>query len=538
MVGYSAEQKPVNAPFYHLPESEIMHTDARQLENGSVLEGDVCIIGTGAAGISMALQFNNTPHKVILLEGGGFEYEDSTQELMGGQQTGQKYYPLKSTRLHYFGGTTGHWGGFCSFFDPVAFSKRDWVSLSGWPITQQTLMPFYERANKILEIKDFNYNADEWMKNDKELIPLGVDRSVFWHKIWRFSPPTRFGQRYRTDILESKNIHLYTYAHASIIDATENGKEVSQITIKNTAGKTHTVKAKYFIMACCAIQNTRLLLNSNKQAAAGLGNDNGNVGRYFMEHAEVKAAEFWLKEKTPFLIYENYKGNMRAELAMTPETQARYKVLNGIISFNPLYISSKMPTYIQAWQSDDPRKNEKAMADSYAKADEGGGRIKRLFKPWKPEGYSVVIRLEQAPNPDSRVTLIDEKDALGIPKVKLNWILGEQEKYSARKIYEIFGQQIGKAGIGRVKLLFNLLDEKDTSMPENTSAGWHHMGTTRMSDDPKTGVVDAHCKVHGINNLFIASSSCFPTGGGVNPTMTIVALSLRVADHVKQKLGS
>jgi choline dehydrogenase-like flavoprotein len=141
--------------------------------------------------------------------------------------------------------------------------------------------------------------------------------------------------------------------------------------------------------------------------------------------------------------------------------------------------------------------------------------------------------MEQAPNPDSRVTLGQEKDALGVPKANLNWALSALDKYSLRKIQEIFGVQMAAAGLGRVKIKEFLLDEDDTAFRENTNAGWHHMGTTRMADDPKQGVVDRNCKVHGLSNLYVAGSGCFSTGGAPNPTLTIVALSIRLSDHVK-----
>jgi len=513
-----------------------MLIDARTLENNSIIEGDICIIGAGAAGISAAMEFNNTKYKVILLEGGGMQYEERTQELVGGSQDGQKYYPIKSTRLHYFGGTTGHWGGFCSMFDPIAFRKRDWVNMSGWPITQEDLMPFYRRANTILDLNEFNFDVNEWQKKDPKLIPMPIDKSVFWHKIWRFSPPTKFGEKYRKPVIDSANIHLYTYAHAASLEADEQVKNISEVIIKNYAGKTHRVRARYVIMACCSLQNTRLLLNSTSKAPKGIGNDNDNVGRYFMEHAELKSAELWLNDKRPFLIYENMSGGMRAELAVTPEYQEKLQLLNGIMSFIPLYLARKIPAYIKSWSNNDPRENEKHVKERYDSLKEN--RFAHYFRPWQPQAYQIVMRLEQAPNRDSRITLNQEKDELGIPKVHLHWILGAQEKRSGRMIYELLGQQMGKAGLGRVRLLHNLPDLKDDTMPETTSAGWHHMGATRMTDDPKTGVVDANCRVHGMENLYIASSSCFTTGGGVNPTMTIVALSLRVADHIKQKLGS
>jgi choline dehydrogenase-like flavoprotein len=133
--------------------------------------------------------------------------------------------------------------------------------------------------------------------------------------------------------------------------------------------------------------------------------------------------------------------------------------------------------------------------------------------------------------------LADEKDELGVPRATLHWAFTSLERKSVCRIYETMGQQAGAAGLGRVKLKDGLADARGTGLPASTSAGWHHMGTTRMSDDPKLGVVDANCRVHGIGNLYVAGSSCFPTGAGVNPTFTIVALAIRLADRLKQQLA-
>jgi len=174
-----------------------MHTDARKIEEGSIIEGDICIVGAGAAGISMALEWIGTPYKVILLEGGGFDYEQAMQDLYAGKTTGQHYFPLQSCRLHYFGGTTGHWAGFCSNFDEIDFQKRDWIPHSGWPITKKDLDPFYARAQKNLDLGPYEYGFEYWQKQDPKMVPLNFDRNVVWHKMWQFSPPTRFGSNTR-----------------------------------------------------------------------------------------------------------------------------------------------------------------------------------------------------------------------------------------------------------------------------------------------------------------------------------------------------
>ena len=511
-----------------------MHTDARHMENGSLLEGDICIVGSGAAGISMALEWMHSPYKVILLEGGGFEYEEDVQDLYKGSTTGQRYYPLSSARLHYFGGTTGHWAGFCSTLDPIDFEKRDWVPLSGWPIQKKELEPFYIRAHEKLELGPYEYEAAYWQARDPALRSLPLDASVIWNKIWQFSPPTRFGTKYRDAILRAGNIHLYTYANVVDISATENAGSVTEITTRNFAGKTLKVRAKYFVLCCCAIQNARLLLASNKQAPRGLGNDHDLVGRHFMEHVEIRSGELWLTRPDPMKLYMMDFGvtKARAELAVAAEKQREFTILNGTVSLMPLNVAKKIKPAIASWSAEDPRKS----------LDQYFGSISKAFKetPGAPgemnQSFQLFTRIEQAPNPASRVTLENEKDALGMPRASLHWELTPLEKRSIRKIYELLAQQLGSAGAGRVKLLDYLVDEKDEHWPDFTGGGWHHMGTTRMHEDPRLGVVDADCRVHGISNLYVAGSSCFTTAGAVNPTLSIVALTLRLSDHLKQKI--
>ena len=516
-----------------------MHIDARQLDNNSIIEGDICIVGAGAAGISMALDWIGSPYKVILLEGGGFEYDDKVQDLYAGKSIGQPYYPLKSARLHLFGGTTGHWAGMCTTFDEIDFKKRDWVPYSGWPITRADLDPFYARAHKVVEIGPYIYNLSYWQKQEPTFIPFPLDKEIVWSKMWQFSPPTRFNTRYRDTIVNAKNIHLYTYANVVDIKANEIVSAIQDLVVKNYAGKTHKVKAKYFILACCGIQNSRLLLTSNKQAKHGLGNDNDLVGRFFMEHLEIKSAELWLNKVDPMKLYALGK-KARAELAITENTQTELKILNGTVSLSPLLLAKNIQPNIKLWSKQDPRQSADAL---HKNNDDAGTMSKKVFMRLSSEynqAYELFTRIEQMPNPDSRVTLdLEEKDALGVPRTKLNWVLNPLEKRSIRTIYHLIGQQMGMTGIGRVKLMEYLQDENDdTTWPASTGGGWHHMGTTRMNNDPKQGVVDQNCKVHGISNLFIVGSSCYTTSGSVNPTLTLIALSIRLSDHVKERLQS
>jgi len=506
-----------------------MHVDARNLENNSVIEGDICIIGAGAAGISMAMEWNNKKQKIILLEGGGFEYDDKVQELYAGKTTGIPYFPLKAIRLHYFGGTTGHWAGFCAPFDEIDFKKRDWVPHSGWPITRKDLDPFYERTHSYVDLGPYEYSADYWLKQipDSKLLPL--NEKIVWNKMWQFSPPTRFGKKFRDPVVQSKNIHLYTYANVTNIKANDHISTIREVTIKNYAGKEHIVRAKYFVLACCSVQNARLLLASNQQAPKGLGNDNDLVGRFFMEHLEMKSAELWLAEPDAmkFYLWSMTGGTRaRAELAISEEQQTEHKILNGTASMVPLSQGRHMKPFIDMYQHVKDSTDFKTIRDTTKHEEED--------KSTRDIAYMLHTRIEQSPNPNSRVTLDTEKDSLGMPRASLNWDLTPLEKRSMRKIYEIIGQELGRASKGRVRLLDYLRDEQDMSWPKSTGGGWHHMGTTRMSDDPKHGVVDANCKVYGVDNLFVAGSSCYVTAAAPNPTLTLIALTLRLSDHLKK----
>ncbi|HKW11399.1 MAG TPA: GMC family oxidoreductase [Gemmatimonadaceae bacterium] len=518
-----------------------MHTDARTLANGTVLEGDLCIVGAGASGITIAREFAKTPLKVLLLEGGGFELEQQIQDLYRGEIIGHSYFPLQGAALHFFGGTTNHWAGFCSPYDEIDFEKRDWVPHSGWPIRRQDLDPFYARAQKILELGPYKYEPDDWKKGDENRVPLLGDSRDFNTKMWQFSPPTRFGTKYRNEIVGSPNIHLYTYANVVEVEANEGLTAVRSVRVRGFDGKELRAQAKRFVLCCHSIQNARLLLASNRQARTGLGNGNDLVGRYFMEHFEMPTAELVLARpattRTGLYAMAGLGGRPRGELAITPAAQKEHRVLHGTASLAPgnygdpvkstfEFLDTATMNAMRAWQTGG-RKGPPPFVEAAAPPTASG----------PPRFYHLTTRQEQAPNPDSRVTLSGEKDALGMARARLDWQFTDLDKRSMRTFYELLGREMGRTGTGRVQIKDWLLSD-DKTWPSFVSGGFHHMGTTRMSDDPKQGVVDANCQVHGLANLHIGGAAVYPTAGAVNPTLTLVALSLRLADRLKANAPS
>jgi choline dehydrogenase-like flavoprotein len=521
-----------------------MHTDTRTLEDGTLLEGDLCIVGAGAAGLSLAREWVDSPANVLLLEGGGFELEPRMQDLYRGDIVGQPYYPLHAARLHYFGGTTGHWAGFCSTYDAIDFEKRPWVPHSGWPIRREQLDPFYARAQRILDLGPYEYEASDWAKRESALAPLPLDPDAIWTKMWQFSPPTRLGTKYRDAIVNARNVHLYTHANVCEVVANDGLTAVEGLRIRTHEGKELRARARRYVLACSTIQNARLLLASNRRAAAGLGNANDLVGRYFMEHLEMPGGELVLADpqstKTKMYAFDFGRTKARGELALSARMQREHRILNGTASLEPgppgeevkstfQFLPPETLTALMAWE----KGGKKGPSPLASGESSGVGSAPAQA----PRFFHLATRQEQAPNPDSRVTLGSERDALGMPRAKLDWRLTELDKRSMRTYYKLLGQEIGRSGVGRVQLRDWLLSDDDVTWPSFLSGGWHHMGTTRMHADPKQGVVDSDCRVHGLGNLYVAGASVYPTGGSANPTLTLVALSLRLSDHLKANSG-
>lgn len=506
-----------------------MHIDARTLDHQSLIEGDICIVGAGAAGISLARELAGSQYSVVLLESGGFEYEAETQSLNQGYVTGQSYFPVISSRLRFFGGTTNHWAGWCAPLDPIDFEKRAWVAHSGWPFSGKEMESYYERAQQVCELGPYHYETAYWEKKRPGSPVLPLDNSVVRTKMWQKSPPTRFGQRYREEIVNAPNIRLYTHANLTYLTLNESGRQLNGLEIKTLEGKAHRAKARMYVLAGGAIQNARMLLHSNSVLRPGVGNQHDLVGRFFMEHPHVDSAEMVITGNYNLgLYYESFFTSREfGMLTLSEEYQRKEKLLNYSTILAPTTLHAERPNILDM-VPDDPT----FTIDFMANVDQAkrAGQTDEL-----PDTQYFVFntRVEQAPNPDSRVTLADTRDALGVPEVNLNWQLTELDKRTIREANLAIGKALGKSGIGRLKLQDWLLDE-DLSWPPYTAGGFHHMGITRMHQDPRKGVVDQNCKVHGLLNLFIASSSVFPTSGVANPTLTIVALAIRLTDHLKK----
>jgi choline dehydrogenase-like flavoprotein len=516
--------------------------DARTVPGNETIETDVCIVGAGAAGITLAREFINQPFRVCLLESGGLDYDRETQSLYRGENIGLPYFPLEASRLRYFGGTTNHWQGLCRPLDAIDFEARDWVPHSGWPFDKSHLDPFYTRAQSICRVGPYLYDVKDWEADHTPRIPFASDRVIT--TILQVSPPVRFGKTYQDEIVGAGNIRTYLHANVIDIEATDTTQHVSRLQVACLPGTKFWVRAKVYILAAGGIENARLLLLSNKVQDAGLGNQYDVVGRFFMEHPHLESGLFLPSDAhISVALYSGHRQNntrITALLSLAPEALRHEKLLNFSAFLYPKSWSevskgvSSLRVIVRALRGHSlPDGFLQHLRNVIADIDDVTAAAYRQLRT-KGIGPTELISLynmtEQAPNPNSRVTLSTERDALGKNRVQLNWQLSAIDIDSIRRAHEIIAQELGRNGLGRFKIT---LDEDGGPWPSLLIGGSHHMGTTRMHVDPHKGVVNEHCQVHGISNLFIAGSSVFPTCGYANPTLTIVALAVRLADHVK-----
>jgi choline dehydrogenase-like flavoprotein len=441
--------------------------------------------------------------------------------------------------------------------DEIDFKKRAWVPESGWPFEKSHLEEFYKRAQKLCGIEPADFKIDNWdNQNDRRCLPF--NKYLIKTVLFKFTKKSDFIDHHLQHISRAKNIKIYIHANVVEIIPDEAANSISSIRIANLAGKTFSVKSKFYIIAAGALETARLLLASNKKLINGIGNEYDIVGRYFMEHPHCrigftvpKSEEIY--QLTKFYNKVQYVNNIPviAKIALTANSLTNHNLLNQVIDLSPKIISrAKINRYplvnssgveaLKIIKRHGFKFNHFTENFSVAIKDIDNillalyRKIKtRFFMKFDKSVINTFYLLsvsEQVPNSNSRVILSNEKDALGTHRIKLDWRLTSQDIKSMHKTMNLMDREFQRLGLG--KIIIRIYEHLPN---DGIRGGWHHLGTTRMHNSPKKGVVDANCKIHNINNLFIAGPSVFPTGGYANPSLTIVALSIRLADYVKAK---
>jgi choline dehydrogenase-like flavoprotein len=533
-----------------------MFQDAKGLDKIEI-DADICIIGAGAAGITLALEFINSSKRVIVLESGGTKYESKTQSLHKGVISGLPYEPLNLCRVRGFGGSTSSprgWGGWCKPLASMDFEQRPWVSMSGWPISREDLNPYYERACETLQLPSTVFSSN--FSNTINDSLLSLTGTACYNEISILSTSHDLGRSSRTRLQAAKNVVVITHANVKEIETDEDAKNIIGVRIITLGGKTLRVAASYFVLAAGGIENPRLLLTSNRIMKNGLGNASDYVGRCFQENPRFSWGKLSGSKLAPLLLryspgwvakqrQDHYIGVstsalIGAGLVINPEIQRKEMILNARSWIVPTPEKGESESGRDLQEFVFWLKKHRLPSDALRRlrsiASDIPGIIRTISayykgKIGKAKHWQFVTVMEQEPNTMSRVTIDSSRDQLGMPRVRLDWRFNGLEHNTLEK-----NQQIIVTNLSRLGLQCSFDKHMTETFEEAPRWAWHHIGTTRMSTNPKQGVVDADCRIHGINNLYVVGSSVFPTSGNDMPTLTIVALSHRLAVHLKAML--
>jgi choline dehydrogenase-like flavoprotein len=542
-----------------------MPLDAREVPVGQLIETEVCIVGGGAAGLTVARQLAGYDFRVCLLEAGGMGWDEATQELCSGAMIGNYSISPLDSRARQYGGTANRWfielgngerGVRHTPLDEIDFEQRDWLPYSGWPFNKAHLASYYVRAQQICRIGPYAYEPEAWEDAQTLRLPLPTDRIVT--KMFQFGLNTVFTRDIPDELNRAANFTVYLHANVVDVETDELGKTVTSVKVACLGGNRFAVVAKYFILATGGIENARLLLLSNQTQADGLGNQNDLVGRFFMVHPQFHGDRF--TPASPGMFNRTFLYDLRrvqqvmvlGRLGLPRAVMERERLPNLGAMLLPREkgywwrdsVRASFALHHRAGTARHPFQYlrnvvsgvQEVAAKAYRKAlhipsfnptlEKGGwSYLPAVGKKYTT--FEMVSLVEQRPDPNNRIRLGFELDQLGARKLELHWRWSESDHQQVLRARAWIGQELARAGLGA----FELRDEAP-----KYSCSHHHIGTTRMHCDPRQGVVNADCKVHGVANLFVAGSSVFPTGGFANPTLTIVALAARLADHMKRIL--
>ena len=531
--------------------------DANDVTPATAIETDVCVVGSGAAGMTVAAELDGTRQAVCLVESGSFGPDERTQALYDLEVVGHPVRENFMSRARYFGGTSNLWAGRNMKLTPFDLARREWVPHSGWPISYDELSRYYPSAARILRLPSDEALAGVLAASRAHPIERCLADNADLEaniSVWS-TRPLRFGTAYRRQLRASRNITVYVNANVTEIELSCAGDRVEACTAVTLGGRRLRFRAKRFVLACGGLETARLLLASRSVQPHGVGNQHDLVGRYYMDHPRAVFGQVKLSapKKLPGLLgMPLVDGMAQVGLQLNEELQAREGLLNSYVTLERHWSDHAARAYQSFVHS-----AKIVLRKGYAGKRFGLSRaqlarvpeliyllaprelmphplyrVARQLKDRFSEGVSelvVVTYCEQAPNPNSRVYLGRECDRLGMPRLVLDWAVGRKEIETLMRLHDLLDRHLRRHGLGQVDHGSALSPFGDLRFTDAS----HHVGTTRMSAHPRDGVVDADCRVHGVENLFIAGSGVFPTSGHANPTLTIVALAVRLAAHLQ-----
>jgi choline dehydrogenase-like flavoprotein len=505
----------------------------------TTIDTDLCVVGTGAAGITIARELSGSSIKVLLVEAGGRAPTPEAEDQCRVEATG---LPIGAdSRQRLLGGTTNTWWGKLATLDPIDLQLRAWVPRSGWPFDRATLEPYYRRAARVLDLPALAG------RDGDDLAPLrgpalDGDEVRPTHFAWQ-RPPLNFADVHRRDVGPAANVTTLLEAQVTAVELDADGEAVETLTVRRPDGDHLSVRPRSVVLACGGIENARLLLASRARRPAGVGNEHDQVGRNFMDHPKGQCGEVIITSEARELLDRSYWRSQRTHglrvqrgVGLTEAAQERLGALNSYLLLEPVYEAKDRSGVVALRRLYRHRGRGLRWADVRAVAGDvpalAGAAGFRLLNRGRLRRLRIHNFLEQAPDPANRVTLSEQRDSLGLPRARLAWTVTDLDRHSARALHGALDREVHRRAIGYVDSPL-LAGGEEWTITQDAS---HHVGTTRMGDDPRSSVVDANARVHSVANLYVAGSSVFPTSGYANPTFTIVALSLRLADHLRTVL--
>jgi choline dehydrogenase-like flavoprotein len=536
-----------------------MIEDARHLPTDVKIDADIAIIGGGAAGISMALNFLHGPLKVVVLESGGIDYESKTQSLYRGRNVGLRYEPLDLCRVRMFGGSTDErgWAGWCKTFSDLDFEQRAWVGLSGWPISKRDLRPFYKEALKTVSLPAEMERMTEREAHAPDCLPLEVGDCV--NDPVPLSTAPRLSDAWLETIRTSPNVRVILHANVTRIYTDEMGDVVTGLHVGTLDRRMLKMKPRFTVLAAGGIESARLLLSSNQTVKTGLGNASDWVGRCFMDHpryawgqiTSIIDPSLLLRYNPTLGVGQRRRGVPRPDthplfgVGVSPNeaAQRREQMLGSRTWIVPVSAQGERAggrelREVVLWAmrrripSDIVLRGAKIFGDLPNAAAAAVSHLRSVAGQARRWQFQTIV--EPEPNPSSRVTLDNDRDPLGLARVKLDWRLTPLVRRTLQVTQDMVVKNLRSIGLDcHVEGPGGPAANQKFEEPRWT---WHHMGTARMSDDPNMGVVDADCKVHGVRNLYVTGSSVFPTSSTDMPTLTLIALAHRLSAHLRTQL--
>jgi choline dehydrogenase-like flavoprotein len=550
-----------------------MIMQADDIQGGSRLQADVCVVGSGPAGIALALTLSEQGHSVLLLESGHLQAHAPTQSLCEGEVADERLHsPPGKYRQRRLGGSTAIWGGRCMPFDPIDFETRSHIPHSGWPLSYEDLLPYYPRANALAEAGRFIYDAREALSPETGPMIADFDSSrVLTNGLERFSCPTHFGARYARRLELAPNIQVLLGANCTAVRLHADGRAVRELEVRTLAGTQFSVTPNTTVLAMGGLETARLLLASRDVVPQGVGNQQDVVGRYYMCHIAGNVGTLTVHGPTSNVRhgYEISPEGIycRRRLSVAAQEQKRLGLANAVARLHfpritdpahqsgvlsGLFLARKLISYEYGKRLNDgtatsagmytrhvlnvltdPIDTAAFLAHWLTKRSLAGRKFPSVILRNRTNRFSLEIHGEQVPQAHSRVTLTDTPDALGMPRLKVDWRYSQADIDSVRRSLDVMVEEFALSGKARLDYNRHTLED---DLVRFGAYGGHHIGTTRMGHDVKTSVVNADCQVHSVHNLFVAGSAVFPTSSQANPTLTLIAMSLRLGDTLSRRL--